>query len=520
VNPGGSTLSNGNLDCVTTYGNSGRVVGSIAVSSGKWYWEVVKTGGSAGQLVGIAPASDFTLDEPGKTSNSFAYYTDGGKYSNSTLSSYGSSWTTGDVIGVALDLDAGTIVFYKNNASQGTAFSGLSGNFVAAISDDTGGGSTNFSINFGQRPFAYPLSGFKALCTTNLPEPTIADGSTVMDVALYTGNGSTQTISGLNFSPDLVWCKVRGNGVAQHVIYDSVRDAYKRLTPNGTTAETDVNPYGVTAFSSTGFTVADTFNGNYEINGDPSGTYGTGGYVAWTWDAGGTTDPSNQAGSITSQVRANVSAGFSVVTYTGNATGGATVGHGLGVAPAMFIVKSRSLSESWPVYHASLGATKLLRLEGTGAEETISTAWNNTAPTSTVFSLGSPSGFTNSSGATYVAYCFAPVAGYSSFGSYVGNGSSDGVFVYTGFRSRWILIKVSAGDTGNWWMYDSARSSYNLADLGLYANSSIAEFTSNGLDMLSNGFKIRTANGNTNGSGYTFVWAAFAENPFQYARAR
>jgi hypothetical protein len=341
-----------------------------------------------------------------------------------------------------------------------------------------------------------------------------------MDVALYTGNGSTQTISGLNFSPDLVWCKVRGNGVAQHVIYDSVRDAYKRLTPNGTTAETDVNPYGVTAFSSTGFTVADTFNGNYEINGDPSGTYGTGGYVAWTWDAGGTTDPSNQAGSITSQVRANVSAGFSVVTYTGNATGGATVGHGLGVAPAMFIVKSRSLSESWPVYHASLGATKLLRLEGTGAEETISTAWNNTAPTSTVFSLGSPSGFTNSSGATYVAYCFAPVAGYSSFGSYVGNGSSDGVFVYTGFRSRWILIKVSAGDTGNWWMYDSARSSYNLADLGLYANSSIAEFTSNGLDMLSNGFKIRTANGNTNGSGYTFVWAAFAENPFQYARAR
>jgi hypothetical protein len=169
VNPGGSTLSNGNLDCVTTYGNSGRVVGSIAVSSGKWYWEVVKTGGSAGQLVGIAPASDFTLDEPGKTSNSFAYYTDGGKYSNSTLSSYGSSWTTGDVIGVALDLDTGTIVFYKNNTSQGTAFSGLSGNFVAAISDDTGGGSTNFSINFGQRPFAYPLSGFKALCTTNLP---------------------------------------------------------------------------------------------------------------------------------------------------------------------------------------------------------------------------------------------------------------------------------------------------------------------------------------------------------------
>ena len=183
ADPGGSTFSNGNLDCVTSSVNSGRVVGTIAVSSGKWYWEVVKTGGSAGQLVGIAPASQFTFDAPGQTSNSFAYYFDGGKYTNFTLSSYGSSWTTGDVIGVALDLNTGTIVFYKNNTSQGTAFSGLSGNFVAVVSDDTGP-STNFTINFGQRAFAYTApSGFKALCDTNIPEGTITTSGT------YTGNG-------------------------------------------------------------------------------------------------------------------------------------------------------------------------------------------------------------------------------------------------------------------------------------------------------------------------------------------
>jgi hypothetical protein len=184
VNPGGSTLSNGNLDCVTATSNAGRVVGSIGVSSGKWYWEVVKTGGSAGQMVGIAPSSEFNPITNGETANSYGYYETGQKYNNALLSSYGSSWTTGNVIGVALDLDAGIIVFYKNNTSQGTAFSGLSGNFVAAVSDDTNGGSTNFSINFGQRAFAYTApSGFKALCDTNLPEGTITTSGT------YTGNG-------------------------------------------------------------------------------------------------------------------------------------------------------------------------------------------------------------------------------------------------------------------------------------------------------------------------------------------
>ena len=225
----------------------------------------------------------------------------------------------------------------------------------------------------------------------------------------------------------------------------------------------------------------------------------------------GVTPPNVPA--MASTVRANPSAGFSVVTYTGNGNN-ATVGHGLNVVPALVITKDRSATNNWLVVANITGYAGSGYLNLTDAFTSRTLTY-----TSTTFRTLNASEDSNN-GANYVAYCFAPVAGYSAMGSYVGNGSSDGVFVYTGFRSRWILIKVSAGDTGNWWMYDSARSSYNLADSILHANLSLAEFTSNGLDMLSNGFKIRTANGNTNGSGFTFVWAAFAENPFQYARAR
>jgi hypothetical protein len=566
---GGLTLSNGNLDITEGLSASMNCKSTIGIISGKYYWELTnnsldyysQSGTNTNSRAGISTKESSITSVLGSLSTQYVYEYAGvtgsgttGKIINNNIeSTFGLVIQKGDVLNFACDFDSGKIWYGKNGTffNSGNPATGANASQTFTPGGNTwlptvvqrGTGGTNATLNFGARPFAYTApSGFKALCTTNLPEPTIADGSTVMDVVTWSGdNASPRAISGLNLSPDFVWIKSRSDA-AGHALFDAVRGTGNVLRSMDTSAEVANPAFGyVSGFNSDGFALtAGTYPG-YE-SGDTNMTGRT--YVAWTWDAGGepTTDNVAGAGNVptagsakinganmttalagsipATRLSANASAGFSVVTYTGNATGGATVGHGLGVAPAMFIVKSRSLSESWPVYHASLGATKLLRLEGTGAEETISTAWNNTAPTSTVFSLGSPSGFTNSSGATYVAYCFAPVAGYSSFGSYVGNGSSDGVFVYTGFRSRWILIKVSAGDTGNWWMYDSARSSYNLADLGLYANSSIAEFTSNGLDMLSNGFKIRTANGNTNGSGYTFVWAAFAENPFQYARAR
>jgi hypothetical protein len=291
---------------------------------------------------------------------------------------------------------------------------------------------------------------------------------------------------------------------------DSVRGVPKNLYPNLTNAE-DTTNY-LSALTSDGFTVQ-----NAPIVNSNASTY-----VAWCWDAGGTTDPSNEAGSITSQVRANASAGFSVVTYTGNGAN-ATVGHGLGVAPQFLVVKARSASgESWIVYHAGAGM-KYGVLNATNAfDSNTGTIWNSTAPTSSVFSLGNNTAV-NGNGTTYVCYVFAPVAGYSSFGSYTGNGSAtDGPFVYTGLRPRWILIKRSSA-TENWMLYDAARSSYNASNDILRADISeaeLADYTAGDIDLLSNGFKLRGTWTGINASGSTYIYAAFAEHPFATSRAR
>jgi len=233
------------------------------------------------------------------------------------------------------------------------------------------------------------------------------------------------------------------------------------------------------------------------------------------------------AGSITSTVRANASAGFSIVTYTGNGSSAQTVGHGLGIAPQFLVVKARSATgESWIVYHAGAGM-KYGVLNATNAfDSNTGTIWNSTAPTSSVFSLGNNTAV-NGNGTTYVCYAFAPVAGYSSFGSYTGNGSSDGPFVYTGFKIRFLLVKLSSSAGNPWLIFDSARSTYNVVGNKLAPNSSVAEndasigtSTQNTVDFLSNGFKLRTSNEGTNGSTNTYIYAAFAESPFAYARAR
>jgi hypothetical protein len=338
-------------------------------------------------------------------------------------------------------------------------------------------------------------------------------------VALYTGNGSTQTISGLNFSPDFVWIKARSNSGYQHVLQDIVRGAGKSLFSSLTSQEIGNAGDLVGAFNSDGFSVNNNYNGGTapETNGNAAT------YVAWTWDAG-TSTVTNTQGSITSQVRANASAGFSVVTYTGNDTSGASFGHGLGVAPHMVIVKTRGVVAGWMVWHRSASASNdhFLILNQTSAVSTNSAYFQGVS--STTVTVGGSDNTNSSTSPGLVAYCFASVAGYSAFGSYTGNGSADGPFVYTGFRPRYVLLKCSsAGDSAkDWFVHDGVRDTYNLAQKSLNPNRSVAELdnASYGIDLLSNGFKIRTTSTGWNGSAETYIYAAFAENPFQYARAR
>ena len=517
LDSGSIALANGNLDATFSSGSSWNTSrATIWVSSGKWYWETTIGTVTSGQpvTVGIAQSTLATSSYIGGNAGSYGYYA-GGKRNNGTDSAYGASFATGDVIGTALDLDAGTITFYKNGASQGQAFSSLSGIFAPGISLFVGQTSSATVFNSGARPFAYTApSGFKALCDTNLPAPVVAKPSTAMDVKLYTGNGSTQTISGLGFSPDFVWLKAR-SAAYNHSVFDAVRGAGVNLLANATSAEFNggTNSGGeLIAFNSDGFNLGACSNAGTNNVNNPNGTT----FAAWCWDAGSST-VTNTAGSIQSSVRANASAGFSVVTYTGVGSTG-TVGHGLGVAPSFYIVKARTTTaaNSWRVYHSALGNTKQLFLEDTAAASTNSSAWNNTNPTSTVFSVGS---LANESSGNYVAYCFAPVAGYSAFGSYTGNGSADGPFIYLGFRPAVVLVKMSSS-TGNWTILDDKREGYNVDNDPLYPNLSDAEGTTDLLDITSNGFKVRTTDATFNTNAGTYVYAAWASSPFAYSRAR
>ena len=503
--------TNGNLD-VTAVGSAyGNILGTIGVSSGKWYWECVLNGGNG--TFGIANDQILLSSYSGQTANGWSYEANGNKSNNGSYTAYGASWTVGDVIGVALDMDAGTVAFYKNGTSQGTAFTGLTGFLFPLASEDSSTPDINATANFGQRPFAYTApSGFKALCTQNLPTPTI--GATTATQAgkffnpvLYTGNGGTQSVTGVGFQPDWVWVKGR-SGATSHSLFDAVRGVQKRLVSNSTNAES-TETTALSAFGSDGFTTGALTEMNTS-----SATY-----VAWNWKANGS-GSSNTAGSITSTVSANTTAGFSIVTYTGNATSGATVGHGLGVAPSMIILKIRSTTGNWPVYHVSTGNTKALYLDLTLAQGGDFTgAWNNTTPTSTVFTLGN-STETNASSGTFVAYCFTPIAGYSAFGSYTGNGSADGPFVFTGMRPAFVMLKNTTTAGNSWHMIDTARGTYNVYGPSLDANASSAEITYTICDLLSNGFKLRDTNQAWNKSGDLYIYMAFASNPFKTSLAR
>ena len=509
LHPDADGLSEGNLKnyYAASSGSIHRGISTIAIpSSGKWYWELLSN--STDNEVAIIELSG----------NQKA-----GTYNTSAVAN-------GSVLSFEADADAGTLTIYddESQVSQTTSID-FSKQYMAYVGNDSTNTSTNSTANFGQDStfsgattaggnqddngvgdFKYaPPSGYLALCTANLTTPTIVDGSEHFNTVLYTGDSTTgRAITGVGFQPDWLWIKERSS-VSNHRILDVLR-GLNRLKSNSTDAET-IDSTGVQSFDIDGFTVDD--NQDYNDSGET--------YAAWNWKAGGAA-VSNTDGSITSQVSANVDAGFSIVSYTGTGAN-ATVGHGLNSAPDMVIVKNRDESWAhWGVYHkdnggANSGHLYSIALNLTGGAASSSTYWNNTAPTSSVFSIGTD-GVINNSGSDNIAYCFAN-SDIIKAGSYTGNGSNDGPFIYLGFRPSLFLTKRT-DSTSDWQLLDTARDTYNAADAYLKPNSSAGESTGGDHDFVSNGFKIRNSGGSQNASGGTYIYLAFAESPFKYANAR
>ena len=518
-----SSITAGNLEQNTTLtGSEVYALSTISLpSTGKYYAEISIVAASgvntSGTQIGLVSGARTSGDNNGRLDqcpSSTVYRADGQKGIDAVFTAYGAAWGNGDVIGVAVDMDAASVTFYKNNASQGAITSLDSQDvFIGVCLRATAGTGFGYA-NFGQRPFTYtPPAGFRALNTNNLPTPSIVNGANFMAATTYTGNAAARSLSNavnnVSFQPDLVWIKSRTPGATSHALFDSSRGVTKYLSSNTTTAETTL-AQSLTALNADGFSLGtDTTLVNASANL----------YVAWQWKAGGAA-VSNTQGTITSQVSANTTAGFSVVTYTGTGAN-ATVGHGLGVAPRFIMVKNRTgnNTRNWCAYHAGI-----INSQNGGIYPNLPNAWNadatifnNTAPTSTVFSVGA---YLAVNTETLVAYCFAEIAGFSKFGSYTGNGSADGPFVFCGFRPRFVMVKRT--DVANdWRMFDVSRSTSNVSINTLFANSAVVEETTfNFTDILSNGFKPRSADNATNATGGTYIFMAFAEVPSKYALAR
>ena len=495
--------------------------------SGKWYAEATIGSGATGIFIGLWNSGNSTKDHPGSTSDSYAYWSNSGnKYNNDSNSSYGDSFTEGDIIGIAFDADGGNLYFYKNGVAQNSgtaAYTGItSRNYVfAAHKGTTGTDTRSAKWNFGQREFAFDApSGYKALNTASMSAATIADGSEYFDILTYNGiTQSPRTLTGLNIAePDLVWVK-NLDDTSAHLIWDAVRGTDNNLRSDGSFAESAVSASAngiISTSAANGFVVKNV------TTGTNVGSSGTDPYVAWCWEAG-TSTASNSDGSGLSnvQVRASTTAGFSIVTYTGgssspaNSDSGDSFGHGLGVAPDVVICKKRTGTNSWPVYHR-FAPTGALILDANNANDSTSFLFAKKDPTSTEVFLGNNPEINNSSH-NYVAYCFAPVAGFSAFGSYTGTGSgSTAAFNYCGFRPRLVVVKRT-DSTSQWSVYDTARSPNNPANKNVWWDTTEIEYTSNvyKMDIYSNGFKMRNSHSERNASGGTYVWLAFAENPFQ-----
>lgn len=484
VYTGTRTLTEGNLKAaLSDESTRARTTAYLAgfAADAKLYFEV-KQLSSAGLNVGLIGAtSNFYDSQNGRTI-----------IANGVSRTGLTTCTTNDIIGAAIDRGASSLTFYKNNTQIGTNDT-WTPNALDCITVTGAAASSSALINFGATAFAYtPPTGFVALCSANMPDPEIVDSTKYFDAKLYTGTGAAQNITTFNFQPDLVWLKNRSQADS-HMLIDSVRGATKRISTDLPNAEaTDAN--GLTAFLSNGFTLGTGANG-YNDSAEN--------FVSWAWKEG-------------------ADFGMDIVSYTGNGTA-RTIAHGLGAVPEMMIVKNRTTDvRYWTAYHEKMAATpagSYLYLNTTDAVQTSSAFWNSTAPTSSVFSVGTDS-FVNASANDYIAYLFRSVPGFSKFGSYVGNLSADGPFVYCGFRPRWVLIKRT-GAGHNWSLFDAARNTYNPANLELFTNTADADTTAAArkIDILSNGFKVRQADSGINATE-TLIFAAFAEAPFKYANAR
>jgi hypothetical protein len=527
----------------------------MAVDSGKWYWEVTPTSmdgpGYRRGYIGVGDAtrtgSNYGVNGYegntgyGQSTGSYGYWaSNGNKYQgdgtnwSNTTSAYGDAYEPNDVIGVALDLDNGKIWFSKNGTWQASgdpvagtnaAFTGVSGPKTPLIKAyrDTGV-SFIANANFGQSSFAYtPPTGFNTLRTANLPEPAIGPNSATQsdehfNTILWTGDGTNnRAITGVGFQPDFTW--VKGRSAAEwNILYDAVRGANKALYSNDTTYDEQTTTNTFESFDTDGFTVS--YNSAYSsVFTNKSGTT----YVGWNWKGNGS-GVSNTDGDVTSTVSANTDAGISICTFTTPSTGqGFTVGHGLGVAPDFLILRGLQTYRAWWVWHKDFSPTYyylyLHATYGFSGLTQSTNAWNNAVPTSTVFSTRSD--WQYGTNIPVVAYAFAEVEGFSKFGSYTGNGSADGPFIYTGFRPAFVMIKrTNAAE--NWAIIDGTRDPYNVATKFLRPDETSAETagTAVNMDLLSNGFKLKSTDPKSNASGSTYIYMAFAEMPFKYSVGR
>ena len=647
-------------------GNDWRgIKGTFGVSSGKWYYEF-KTGNSnifcgwvADDTTGTNNISTNPQDSNSAMSAGVLIFCDDGKYQldtggSGTRINYSSALAVNDVLGCAIDLDNNTAQFYKQGSALGSidiSSSKLATKKVMPYFICHPFSDPDYTFNFGQQAFAYtPPTGYQSLCSANLPEPTIKLPNKHFDTLLYSGTGSANSVTGLNFAPDWVWAKVRSH-TGDHLLVDQVRGGSKSSNSNNTDAESSLANRDAT-FLSNGI----RWNGNSLTCNESGKTY-----VAWNWNAGdtdgatyrvvvvsdsgnkyrfrnsantatfaqsavtldlaeggtytfdqsdssmsshpmqlsttangthgggsaystgvtyeldgstvtasafisgfssassrkliitvaasaptlyyycyyhsgmggqantnSTLGSSNFDGSIQSTAKVNTTAGFSIVTYTGNGTGGATIGHGLGVAADWIIAKVRNASRSWAVGSDNSPWTLNLRLDEDSTPANTSQSknqWYESTPTSTVFyvgdgDVGDYSGDTNVNNENYVAYCFSEVEGYSKFGSYTGNNANDGTFFFTGFSVAWLMVKRT-DSARDWLIYDNTRSTFNPIDDFLEPNKNTVEqqASANSVDFVSNGFKFRNNSGDMNGSG-TYLFFAFAESPFKNSRAR
>lgn len=501
------TLSKGNTKWDSGGSGTGRsVISTISLDSGKWYVEAQGTAGAGlefgfvdvQEVYDIATSSWFQSNQLTyirvQDNNDDLFIEDGG-----SLTTYTAELTAGNPglntpIGFVLNLDDDEIRLIDANGITSTARSipsGITWVFVMSGNGDDG------EVFFREEGWTHtPPEGYKAISAVNLPDPTITTPGEHFNVLEYSGTGASQSITGAGFQPDKVWAK-RTDSAQSHRLADAIRGSAVLFTDTSAAEDTTA---GI-SFDSDGFSWTNSDGSNANDSG--------GSYVSWLWKGGNGTS-SNSDGSITSTVSANADAGFSIFTYSGNSTSGATVAHGLGQVPEMFFIKARTFAEATQVYHASQGATHRGELSSSAAFAALSNRWNNTDPTSTLITLGNHNSVNTSY--DYVGFAFASIPGYSKVFSYTGNGSADGPFVYCGFKPRWILTKRN-GSSG-WAIIDTERSPYNIANASLRAETSAAEASDGAKDILCNGFKLRNIGAEDNSSGNTYIGIAFAENPF------